>query len=192
MINIRRFVWSDYEAVVAVWAAGGREVVPREELEAKLLRDPELFLVAETGPSTPAAGDDATGADMSAPEAGGDGTGAGPSAQTAGDDGTGADTSLPEAGQDSCLAGGVVGVVMGTYDGRRGWILRLAVRPECRRRGIARRLVEELERRYQEIGCPRVNLLVMPDNAAGLRFWQEVGYLPVPDVLCTKPMPAAR
>ncbi|WP_144122421.1 GNAT family acetyltransferase [Catellatospora sichuanensis] len=133
MIHIRQFRWSDYDAVVAVWATAGREVVPRAELEAKLIRDPELFLVAET------------------------------------------DDEL-------------VGVVMGTYDGRRGWILRLAVRPEHRRRGIAGRLVGELEKRFRQLGCPRVNLLVMPDNAAGLRFWQALGYLPMPDVLCTKPM----
>lgn len=82
----------------------------------------------------------------------------------------------------------VVGVVLGTYDGRRGWILRLAVDPAYRRRGVARELVGELELRFKALGCPRVNLLVMPDNPSGLRFWQELGYLAQPDVLCTKPM----
>ena len=133
MSDVREFRWSDYDAVVAVWSAAGREVVPRAELAAKLTRDPELFLVAETD-------------------------------------------------------GDVVAVVMGTYDGRRGWILRLAVHPAHRRRGIAGRLVTELERRFRLLGCPRVNLLVLPDNTAGLRFWQVLGYLPTPDVLCTKPM----
>ena len=136
MIHIRQFRWSDYDAVVAVWAAAGRDVVPRAELEAKLTRDPELFLVAETH-------------------------------------------------------GDVVAVVMGTYDGRRGWILRLAVHPAHRRQGIASRLVDGLENRFRLLGCPRVNLLVMPDNAVGLRFWQALGYLPMPDVLCTKPMQEA-
>jgi ribosomal protein S18 acetylase RimI-like enzyme len=82
----------------------------------------------------------------------------------------------------------VVGVVLGTWDGRRGWILRLAVDPAQRRRGIATRLVRELETRFRALGCPRVNLLVMPENEAGLRFWQELGYLPMPDVLCTRPL----
>jgi ribosomal protein S18 acetylase RimI-like enzyme len=133
VIHIRRFGWSDYDSVTAVWAAAGREVVPRAELEAKLTRDPELFLVAE---------------------------------------------------DDSA----VVGVVMGTYDGRRGWILRLAVHPGSRRQGIASQLVAELERRFAVLECPRVNLLVLPDNEAGLRFWQELGYVPYPDVLCSKPL----
>lgn len=130
---IRQFTWDDYEAVAAVWAAAGRAVVPRAELRAKLVRDPELFLVAEDG-------------------------------------------------------GGPAGVVMGTYDGRRGWILRLAVHPSRRRRGIGSRLVAELESRFRRLGCPRINLLVMPDNDDGLRFWRTLGYLPMPDILCTKPL----
>jgi ribosomal protein S18 acetylase RimI-like enzyme len=73
-------------------------------------------------------------------------------------------------------------------DGRRGWILRLAVLPAHRRRGVATRLVADLEGRFQQLGCPRVNLLVMPDNDAGLRFWRARGYLPLPDVLCSKEM----
>ncbi|WP_170215712.1 GNAT family N-acetyltransferase [Asanoa ferruginea] len=82
----------------------------------------------------------------------------------------------------------VAGVVLGTFDGRRGWILRLAVDPAHRRGGIASRLVAELETRFAALGCPRVNLLVMPDNVEALRFWQRLGYLPLPDVLCSKPI----
>jgi ribosomal protein S18 acetylase RimI-like enzyme len=85
---------------------------------------------------------------------------------------------------------GIAGVVMGTYDGRRGWILRLAVHPSHRRAGLASALVDELETRLANLGCPRINLLVMPDNADALRFWQAKGYLPMPDVLCTKPLDA--
>ncbi len=133
MIQIRQFRWADYDAVVAVWTAAGRDALLRAELAAKLTRDPELFLVAEAD-------------------------------------------------------GDVVATVLGTFDGRRGWILRLAVHPAHRRRGTATRLVDELESRFRQLGCPRVNLLVMPDNLAGLRFWQALGYLPMPDVLCTKPM----
>ncbi|WP_446211851.1 GNAT family N-acetyltransferase [Micromonospora sp. IBSANI012] len=133
MIRIREFRWRDYADVAALWAAAGRDVLPREELTAKLTRDPQLFLVAELG-------------------------------------------------------GAVAGVVLGTYDGRRGWILRLAVDPAHRRRGIATMLVGELEERFTALGCPRVNLLVLPDSTAALRFWQTLGYLPMPDVLCSKPM----
>jgi hypothetical protein len=33
-----------------------------------------------------------------------------------------------------------------------------------------------------------VNLLVLPDNAAGLACWQALGCLPGPGVLCTEPL----
>ncbi|AEV84036.1 Acetyltransferase [Actinoplanes sp. SE50] len=82
----------------------------------------------------------------------------------------------------------LTGAVLGTWDGRRGWIFRLAVHPDHRRRGIATALVRELESRFRALDCPRINLLVLPDNEAGLRFWQDLGYLPAPDVLCTKPL----
>ncbi|MFC8298087.1 GNAT family N-acetyltransferase [Micromonospora orduensis] len=82
----------------------------------------------------------------------------------------------------------VVGVVLGTYDGRRGMILRLAVAPAHRRGGVATALVAELERRFAALGCPRVNLLVLPKDTAALRFWQALGYVPQPDVLCSKPL----
>jgi len=84
---------------------------------------------------------------------------------------------------------GVVGVVLGTFDGRRGWAHRLAVHPGHRRGGLASALVSDLERRLRERGARRVYLLVLPDNAGALRFWQRRGYLPSPDVLHTKPLP---
>lgn len=48
-------------------------------------------------------------------------------------------------------AGGeLVAVAVLTHDGRKGWINRLAVAPEHRRRGLARRLVAEAERWFTE------------------------------------------
>lgn len=84
---------------------------------------------------------------------------------------------------------GVVGVVLGTFDGRRGWLHRLAVHPGHRRGGLATALVTDLERRLHERGAGRVNLLVLPDDADALRFWQRRGYLPCPDVLHTRALP---
>lgn len=88
------------------------------------------------------------------------------------------------------VGAGVVGVVLGTFDGRRGWIHRLAVHPDQRRKGLATSLVGELEQRLATRGARPINLLVMPANSDGLRFWQRLGYISCPDILCTKPMPA--
>lgn len=73
-------------------------------------------------------------------------------------------------------ADGLVGVVLGSFDGRRGWINRLAVDDRARRRGVARALVAELERRLEARGCVQVNLLVLEDNRAGRALWSATGY----------------
>ena len=56
--------------------------------------------------------------------------------------------------------GRIVGSIIGTFDGWRGNIYRLAVHPEYRRRGIARRLVSEAEAWLRDKGAKRVTALV--------------------------------
>lgn len=50
MISYRQYITKDCDAVRALWVRAGLELRPsdaKEELEKKLLRDPELFIVAE-------------------------------------------------------------------------------------------------------------------------------------------------
>ena len=70
----------------------------------------------------------------------------------------------------------VVGTVMGAYDGHRGYVKRMAVSPVHRRRGIARLLMDELERRFVELGVPRVHLHVLESNGDGRSLWDALGY----------------
>lgn len=72
--------------------------------------------------------------------------------------------------------GVAVGTVLGTWDGRRGWLQRLATAPEWRGRRIATALVEELEDRLRARGCRKVNLLVERDNASVMPFYEGAGY----------------
>ena len=44
---IRQFEFTDYQEVAALWEASDIRVDPLEDLERKLRRDPDLFLVAE-------------------------------------------------------------------------------------------------------------------------------------------------
>jgi ribosomal protein S18 acetylase RimI-like enzyme len=72
--------------------------------------------------------------------------------------------------------GSLVASVMGTFDGRRGWVNRLATHPDHRGRGLARRLLLELEARLRAKGCRKLNLLVEPGNAGAVAFYERYGY----------------
>ncbi|HEY6297549.1 MAG TPA: GNAT family N-acetyltransferase [Streptosporangiaceae bacterium] len=79
---------------------------------------------------------------------------------------------------DEDEAGELAGTVFGSYDGMRGWVHRLATRPDQRGRGIAAALLAELERRLTALGCPKVNLVIEPDNAGVAGFYARFGYQP--------------
>lgn len=125
-MQIRQFTVDDYEAVYALWkslvpAISLRPSDRREEIEKKLARDPDLFLVAEED-------------------------------------------------------GRVVGVIMGAWDGRRGWLYHLAVAPDYQDRGIGTALLAQVEERLRAKGCLKVNLLVHRDNEGARRLYKRLGY----------------
>lgn len=72
--------------------------------------------------------------------------------------------------------GQLVGSIIGTFDGWRGNIYRLAVHPDYRRRGIARALVDEVEQRLIQQGAKRITALVEKDHPGANRFWEAVDY----------------
>jgi ribosomal protein S18 acetylase RimI-like enzyme len=78
--------------------------------------------------------------------------------------------------------GELAGVVFGTHDGRRGWINRLAVSPAYQRRGIARRLVREVEARLDVRGIDITSALIESDNETSMEFFRAIGYLHGADI----------
>jgi ribosomal protein S18 acetylase RimI-like enzyme len=70
----------------------------------------------------------------------------------------------------------IVGVVMGAWDGRRGWINHLAVKPSHQRTGIGSRLVRELETRFASKGARKVNAQVYKWNKQSIEFFKAAGY----------------
>jgi ribosomal protein S18 acetylase RimI-like enzyme len=70
----------------------------------------------------------------------------------------------------------IVGTVMAGYDGHRGWLYYLASDPLRRGKGIGRDLVAAAEELLLELGCPKVQLMVRPDNADVLGFYHSLGY----------------
>ncbi|HEV8062818.1 MAG TPA: GNAT family N-acetyltransferase [Gemmataceae bacterium] len=74
------------------------------------------------------------------------------------------------------LSESLVGSIIGTFDGWRGNVYRMAVHPKHRRRGIARALVAEVEKWLAGQGAKRVTALVEKDHSWATDFWTAVGY----------------
>jgi ribosomal protein S18 acetylase RimI-like enzyme len=72
--------------------------------------------------------------------------------------------------------GRIVGTAMGAWDGRRGWIYHLGVRPTQQRRKVATRLILEVESRMRDKGVLKVNALIYPWNRASIEFFTKNGF----------------
>ncbi len=80
------------------------------------------------------------------------------------------------------LDGRVVGTVMAGYDGHRGWLYSVAVHPDHRQQGIGSLLVAQAERALTELGCLKINLQVLENNASVTAFYASLGYAVEPRV----------
>jgi ribosomal protein S18 acetylase RimI-like enzyme len=82
----------------------------------------------------------------------------------------------PELFLVGCVEGELVATVMGGYEGHRGWINYLAVKPTMQRRGLAKRLMQSVEERIAAMGCPKINLQVRSTNKSVIDFYAALGY----------------
>jgi ribosomal protein S18 acetylase RimI-like enzyme len=82
----------------------------------------------------------------------------------------------PELFQVGCLDGKVIASVMAGYEGHRGWVNYLAVHPDYQRRGIGRKMMEQIEKLLLAQGCPKINLQVRKTNKEVIIFYQRIGF----------------
>ncbi len=72
--------------------------------------------------------------------------------------------------------GELIGVVLATHDGRKGWINRLAVHPDWRRRGVAKTLIAAAEDMLHQHGIDVIAALIEPGNTPSLECLLGIGY----------------
>ncbi len=76
----------------------------------------------------------------------------------------------------------LIGVILGTDDGRKGWINRLAVAPEYIRKGTATRLIAAIEAALKKRGCKIICTLVEDWNDISLQLFKKSGYIKHSDI----------
>ena len=97
------------------------------------------------------------------------------------DDSKGSIKKFLEKNPDTCFIAKngtdeIVGTIMAGSDGRRGHIYHLMVKPEYRKKGIGRKLLEKAEKGLRKEGITKAFLVVFKENDLGNGFWEEVGY----------------
>ena len=78
--------------------------------------------------------------------------------------------------------GKLIGTVLATHDGRKGWINRLATAPEFRHQGIARQLLEAAETALYQRGLEIVACLIEDYNDVSMQFFNKAGYVKHTDI----------
>jgi len=71
------------------------------------------------------------------------------------------------------MKGKVVGVVRGNYDGSRAMIHQLSVHPAYQGQRVGTTLVEEIVKRFRQMGAPTVSVTV---TERSMPFWEKIGF----------------
>ena len=82
----------------------------------------------------------------------------------------------PESFFVGAFEGRVAATVMVGYDGHRGWIYKLAVRPDLQRKGIGTQMMEHAEGWLRQQGCLRAKLQIDAARGGVAEFYKKLGY----------------
>ncbi len=73
-------------------------------------------------------------------------------------------------------SGQIIGAILCGMDGRRAYIYHATVKPECRRKGVGKELLNAVYGAIQQAGIRKNGLLVLKDNHVGNAFWRACGW----------------
>ena len=77
----------------------------------------------------------------------------------------------------------LIGTVIGTNDGRKGWVNRLAVDPAFRGEGVAQALVGSVEECFRARSIGLFSCLINAGNGPSLSLFERIGYDRHPEVM---------
>ena len=70
----------------------------------------------------------------------------------------------------------IIGTIMAGNDGQRGYIYHLMVKPEHRKNGLGKKLLEKTEKSLKKEGVKKIFLVAFKNNKIGNIFWKNNGY----------------
>jgi N-acetylglutamate synthase len=70
----------------------------------------------------------------------------------------------------------LLAVGLANYDGRRGWINRVAVHPDHRGKGLARRIIDACEQFLRSRGAVVICALIEETNSPSMAAFEKAGY----------------
>jgi ribosomal protein S18 acetylase RimI-like enzyme len=76
----------------------------------------------------------------------------------------------------------VIGTILAGYDGHRGWLYSLCVATKYQKKGVGTVLVEHAEAALIRLGCVKINLQIVSDNAEVVSFYEKRGYKTEPRI----------
>lgn len=88
----------------------------------------------------------------------------------------------PESFIGAFVGSDLLGVTIISDDGRKGWINRLAVVPEARGKGIARRLIRHSEDLLRKRGRRLFCVQIEDYNKSSMELFEKAGYTKEDDI----------
>jgi len=70
----------------------------------------------------------------------------------------------------------IVGILIGTIDDNKGYYYRIAVAPDCRRKGIGKSLIQTMKQRFLQRKVSRILINADKHNEMVLPVYESLGY----------------